>query len=406
MRSLRSFWSFIEGSASILLRGSRAYFGWIAFLVTMILIGGVAYANQAIFGLITSNMRDQVSWGFYIGNFAFMVGVAAAAVVLVIPAYVYDWKPIREVVLLGELMAIAAIIMSVLFVTVDLGRPERFWHLLPLLGNPNFPFSLLVWDVLVLSAYFLINYFIVTYLLYKGYTGQKYSSAFILPIIFLSIPLAVSIHTVTAFLFMGLKARGFWHTAILAPRFLASAFCSGPAILLLIFQVQRRVGTIPISDRALRKIGELIAYALAVNLFFVAAEAFTEFYALRAESIHAELQWFGVPGRRDIAFYSWVSLGTQILAFIGFAVPALRNRFVVLNFASVLAIVGVFIEKGMGLLVPGMTPDMLGEVYFYVPSMNEVLVAVGVWGVGALLFTLMSRVAMAVSDGSLRQPAS
>jgi molybdopterin-containing oxidoreductase family membrane subunit len=352
-------------------------------------------------------MRDQVSWGFYIGNFAFLVGVAAAAVVLVIPAYVYNWGPIREVVLIAELLSVAAIIMCILFVTVDVGRPEMLWHLAPGLGTPNVPYSMLIWDILVLNSYFAINYFIVTYLLFKAYTGQKYNANFIMPVIFLSIPLAIGIHSVTAMLFMGLKSRAFWHTAILAPRFLSSAFCSGPALLVLIFQILRRVGKMTISDEALYKIGELLAYAMAVNIFFLGMEVFVEFYQETSHSAHARFQWFGIHGRTDIAVYTWLALAANSAALIGFMVPSLRRHLPILNAACVLAIGGVFVEKGLGLLLPGMTPDAMGEIYAYNPSLNEVVVAAGVWGIGALLFTLMAKVAMAVTDGTMRdRPAS
>lgn len=232
MAAIGQFWHFLTGSLRVVSRGSLGYYAWTGLLGAMILVGLLAYGNQVQNGLIVSNMRDQVSWGFYIGNFAFLVGVAAAAVMVVIPAYVYRWGPLREVVLLAELMAVSAIVMCILFVTVDIGRPERVWHMMPLLGQPNFPYSLLVWDVLVLTGYFAINWFIVTYLVYTSYRGREYNAAFILPIIFLSIPMAISIHTVTAFLFMGLKARPFWHTAILAPRFLSSAFVAGPALMI------------------------------------------------------------------------------------------------------------------------------------------------------------------------------
>jgi molybdopterin-containing oxidoreductase family membrane subunit len=403
---VRQFWLFILGSLRVVSRGSRGYYAWVGFLLVMIALGLLAYGNQVQHGLAISNMRDQVSWGFYIGNFTFLVGVAAAAVVLVIPAYVYEWGPIRDVVLLGELMAVSAVIMCILFVTVDLGRPERVWHLMPLIGNPNFPYSLLVWDILVLNAYFLLNYVVVTYLVFKSYTNQKYNAAILMPLIFLSIPLAISIHTVTAFLFMGLKGRPFWHTAILAPRFLASAFCSGPAILLIIFQILRRVGRISISDAALYKIGELLAYAMAVNLFLLGCEVFAEFYATTAHAIHAEFQWFGIHGRGDIAGYTWFALACNVVAFIIFLVPALRHRFPVLSAGAVLAVMGVYIEKGLGLLLPGMTPDVLGEVYAYNPSWNEILVGAGVWGVGALLFTLMAKVSIAISSAEFRYRAS
>ena len=406
MEPLKLFGSFVSGSVREVISGSRGYYAWIALLVVMIFAGLVAYQNQAVHGLVTSNMRDQVSWGFYIGNLTFLVGVAAAAVVLVIPAYIYNWGPIRELVLIAELLSVAAIVMCILFVTVDVGRPLIIWHLAPVVGTPNFPFSMLIWDILVLNSYFLINYFIVTYLLFMAYTGRKYNAAFIMPVIFLSIPMAIAIHTVTAMLFMGISSRAFWHTAILAPRFLSSAFCSGPALLLLIFQILRRVGKIKIPDLALFKIGELLAYAMAANLFFLGVEVFTEFYGGTAHSIHARFQWFGIHGRADIAVYTWLALACNSLAFLCFVIPAFRNRLPILNVGCVLAVGGVFIEKGMGLLLPGMTPDALGEVYAYNPSLNEILVAVGIWGIGALLFTLMAKVAMAITVGKLRYSAS
>jgi molybdopterin-containing oxidoreductase family membrane subunit len=402
METLKLFGNFVTGSVAVLLRGSRSYYAWLLFLLCLITAGLFAYANQSIHGLAVTHMRDPVSWGFYIGNFAFLVGVAAAAVVLVIPAYVYNWGPIKEVVLIGELLSVAAIIMCMLFVTVDLGRADRLWHLFPIAGTPNFPHSMLMWDILVLNGYFLINLFIVTYLLFKRFTGQAHSASFIMPVIFLSIPFAIGIHTVTAFLFMALKARPFWHTAVLAPRFLSSAFCSGPALLLLIFQVLRRVGKLRMSDAALFKVGELLAYAMAVNLFFLGVEVFTEFYGETAHSIHARFQWLGVHGQGDIRVWSWLALAFNLTAFAIFIAPALRNRLAVLNAACLLAIGGVFIEKGMGLVLPGLTPDALGELYTYTPSLNEVVVSIGVWGIGALLFTFMVRVAMAVDVGDMR----
>ncbi|MFQ5415530.1 MAG: sulfate reduction electron transfer complex DsrMKJOP subunit DsrP [Myxococcota bacterium] len=402
METLSLFRDFVTGSAGVVSRGTRGYYAWVGMLLLLMLTGVVAYSNQLQIGLITTNMRDQLSWGFYIGNFAFLVGVAAAAVVLVVPAYVYRWGQLREVVLIAELLSVAAIVMCILFVTVDIGHPERLWHLVPGLGTPNFPFSMLIWDILILNCYFAINYFIVTYLLFKRFTGQKYNPAFIMPVVFLSIPLAVGIHTVTAMLFMGLKARAFWHTAILAPRFLSSAFCSGPALLLLIFLVLRRIGKLSIPNTALFRMGELMAYAMAVNLFFLGVEVFTEFYAETSHSIHASFQWFGSNGRIDVATYSRLALLFDSLALVGFMVPALRHRLPVLITACGLAICGVFIEKGLGLLLPGMTPDVLGEVYHYNPSINEVTVSIGVWAVGALLFTLMVKVALAIDDGSMR----
>jgi molybdopterin-containing oxidoreductase family membrane subunit len=401
MDNVKLFTGFIKGSVKVVSRGSLSYLAWVAFLGVVAAFGLLAYAEQLQQGLVTTAMRDQVSWGFYIGNFAFLVGVAAAAVVLVIPAYVYNWGPIREVVLVGELLSVAAIIMCMLFVTVDLGRPEYVWHLLPLVGTPNFPHSLLTWDILVLNVYFLINWFIVTHILFMSFTGRKYNAKLVMPIIFLSIPFAIGIHTVTAFLFMGLSGRAFWHTAVLAPRFIAGAFCSGPALIFLVFLVLRRTKWLKISDTALRRIGELLAYAMAVNLFLLASEVFTEFYGATAHTVHARFQWFGVHGEPGLAVYTWSALILNVVALVIFVVPRLRNNLRLLAFGCVCSFSGVFVEKGMGLILPGFTPSALGEIYAYAPSLSELVIGAGIWAIGALLFTFMVRVAKAITTGEM-----
>ena len=259
------------------LRGDKRYRLWLITLSVVMLLGVIAYLRQLDAGLITTAMRDQVSWGYYIANFTFLVGVAAAAVLLVIPAYLYNFKPIKEIVLFGEIVAIAAVVMCILFVTVDLGQPIRVWHILPLIGSMNFPSSLLVWDVIVLSGYLVINVILVGYTLYRISTGKEYKLALIWPLILISIPWAISIHTVTAFLYNGLSARPFWNASILAPRFLASAFCSGPAIMLIVFQIIRKFSKIEIEDRAIFKIAELAAYAMGINLFYWAPRCLRSF---------------------------------------------------------------------------------------------------------------------------------
>ena len=200
MNALRALRSFVLDSLGRIFQGNRYYYAWVGFLLLLIAAGAAAYLGQLRDGLIVTHMRDQVSWGFYIGNFTFLVGVAAAAIMLVIPAYVYDWEPIKEITILGEVLAISALVMCLCFVMVDIGRPDRFWHIMPLVGRLNFPTSLLAWDVIVLNIYLLLNWFVVTYLLYCGYTKRHYVKAIVLPLVLFSIPMAVSIHTVTAFL--------------------------------------------------------------------------------------------------------------------------------------------------------------------------------------------------------------
>ncbi len=382
--------------------GDRSYYLWMAFLSVFIILGFSAYIDQLNRGLITTAMRDQVSWGLYISNFTFLVGVAAAAVLLVVPAYIYHFKPIKEIVLFGELLSITAIIMCLLFIMADMGQPLMAWHLLPLVGTMNFPASLLAWDVIVLNGYLAINSIIVFYVLYRLSIGKEYSMSVIGPLIILSIPWAISIHTVTAFLYNGLSSRPFWNASILAPRFLASAFCSGPAIMLILFQIIRKRSEVKIDNKAIFKIAELIVYAMAINLFLLGAEAFKEFYSGSVHSASMTYLYVGLHGKTGLVPWMWAASFFNITAFFIFLFPKTRENFTTLNIGCVLIIIGVYIEKGMGLIVPGFIPDTLGEIYEYSPTTSEIIVTVGIWAIGALIYTLLLKFAVPIYTGKLR----
>ena len=402
MRTVRLFSQFVRGSIALVLRGYRHYWTWIAFLGVLIVSGAMAYVDQLSGGLIVTAMRDQVSWGFYIGNFTFLVGVAAAAVVLVVPAYIYDWKPIREIVIYGELLAVSAILMCLMFVTVDIGRPDRFWHLVPGVGHLNFPQSLLAWDVLVLNLYFLVNFIVATHILYRAFDGRAYEKRLVVPLVLLSIPMAVGIHTVTAFLYNGLAARPYWNSSILAPQFLASAFCAGPAILLIVMQLLRRFTRFEIQDQAIWKIAELMAYAMFLNLFLHGAEVFKEYYSDTEHLLYTRYWFQGLGEHQTLVPYAWTALTLNVLAFALFIVPKARRNVVALNVGCLATYAGCYIDKGMGLIIPGLTPDVLGEIYEYTPSMTELRVAAGVFAVGFLVFTLMLKVAVPISLNEFR----
>jgi Ni/Fe-hydrogenase subunit HybB-like protein len=391
-----NFIRFITGSIKIIFRGTKTYYAWLIILLLLILWGGSGYLGQINTGLIKTHMRDSVSWGFYIGNFTFLVGVAAAAVMLVIPAYIYDWKPIKEIVIFGELLAVCAVIMCISFIIVDLGNPLRFWHMLPLVGTMNFPSSMLSWDFFVLSFYLLINLFVVTYLLYCIFYKKEYNKSIVLPLVLLSIPMAVAIHTTTAFLYNALPGRVFWNSALLAPRFLASAFCSGPAILLILFQILRKTTKFEIKDEAIWRIAELMVYAMFIYLFFTVAELFKEFYSGTENIVYWKYLLFGIGNHHEIVPYSWTSIIMGCIAFIIFLIPKTRKNFVTLNIGTVLIYTSVYIEKGIALIIPAFTPDVLGQIYVYTPSMTEIKTAVLVFSLGFLLFTFVSKIAIAI----------
>lgn len=391
------FFRLIQESFKIIIKGSRRYYTWLAFLSILIAWGASGYIQQLKYGLLVTNMRDPISWAFYIGNFTFLVGVAAAAIMLVIPAYIYNWKPLKEVVLFGELLAICAMVMVILFVIVDIGNPLRLWHMIPLVGKLNLPQSLLAWDTLVLLIYFAINCLVVSYLLYSLFYKKEPRKKLLTPLILISIPMAIGIHTVTAFIYNGFAGRPYWNSALLAPKFLASAFCSGPAVLIILFQILKKTTSFEIKNEAIWKIAELMAYAMFINLFFFFAEVFKEIYSNTEHLVHLKYLFVGVGENKDIVFYGWTSLIFSIVAFFLFLIPKTRKNPITLNIGAVLIWFGVYIEKGIALLIPGFTPDTLGQVYIYRPSLIEIKIAVAIFSIGFLIFTLLTKIAIAIN---------
>jgi molybdopterin-containing oxidoreductase family membrane subunit len=284
----------------------------------------------------------------------------------------------------------------------DMGRPDRLLHMFPLLGTPNWPRSLLAWDALVLNIYLILNVVVVLYILFKAYAGKEPNKKILLPLVLISIPVSISTHTVTAFLYNGMAARPYWNASILAPRFLASAFCSGPAVMIILFQILRKTTRIPIKDEAIWKIAELMAYAMFINLFLLGAELFKEFYSQTQELRYTQYLWFGLGEHRALVPYAWASLAASTAAFVIFLVPRLRQNWATLNAGCLLIWAGVYIEKGMGLVIPGMTPDTLGEIYEYRPSATEWAIAGGIFGVGFLVFTVLVKVAVPIMTGTFQ----
>lgn len=385
-----------------LLKGPPVYYAWVLFLLVLIGLGLWSYWYQATLGLAVTGMTDQVSWGLYIGNFTFLVGVAAAAVLLIIPAYIYDFGPIKEITVLGEILAISALLMCMLFVTVDLGHPERIWHLLPIVGTPNFPNSLLGWDILILNGYLFINTAISTYLLAMIYLGKKEIKWLYMPLVLLSIPWALGIHTVTAYLYNGISARPFWNTAILVPRFLASAFCSGPALSIILFQLIRKFTRFQVKDEALFKIAEMVCIAMGINLLFLGAEVFKELYTDSWHVAPLIYLFTGLHGHAALVKWIWTAVAFNIIGFVLFLIPATKRNYVTLNIGCILIVIGVWIEKGMGFVIPGFVPTPLGEIFEYVPQTHEVLISIGIWGIGFLFYTLAIKIAIPIETGEMR----
>ena len=398
----RNYLVFLRRSARIAFVGDWRYYAWMGVLTAITLLGLNAYAKQLVHGLVVTGMSDEVSWGVYIANFTFLVGVAAAAVIMVIPVYIYDNEELHDLVIFGELLAVAAIIMCLLFVTVDLGRPDRFWHLIPGLGQLNFPRSMLSWDVIVLNGYLLLNVHICGYLLYCRYQDRKPAKWFYIPFVFTAIIWAVSIHTVTAFLYVGLGGRPFWNASIVGPRFLASAFTAGPAIIILALQIIRHVTHYRITDKALLTLRSIVQVSMIINVFLLVCEVFKEFYSGTTHSESARYLFLGLEGHHALVPWIWTAIGFNLIAMTILVLPVSRGL-KYLNVACVLSIVGIWIEKGMGLVIPGFIPTPLGAIVDYVPSLNETLVCLGIWAFGLLCYTIFLRMSVPILQGRLSQ---
>jgi molybdopterin-containing oxidoreductase family membrane subunit len=374
--------------------GSRRYWGWLAFLLVLIAAGGVCYLRQLSHGLAITGLSRDVTWGLYIAQFTFFVGVAASAVMVVLPYYLHDVKAFDKITILGEFLAVSAVTMCLLFILVDMGQPAR---VLNVLRYPTLH-SVMFWDMVSLGGYLLLNAIISVVMLSSERSGMP-APRWIKPVIILSIPWAVSIHTVTAFLYSGLPGRSFWLTALLAPRFLASAFASGPALLILLCLLLRRVTSFDAGQDAIRKLGVIVAYATSISVFFVLLELFTVFYSrLPEEMEHFRFLFVGLGGDRHLVPWMWMSAAAGVIALALLLVPRLRAKEALLAAAAVLVFGSLWIEKGLGLIVGGLVPSPLGSVTRYSPTVPEWTIVSGVWAIGALMITVFYKITVSVRE--------
>ncbi len=376
------------------LSGSRRYWAWVAVLLALIAVGFSTYLKQYHEGLGITGMSRDVSWGLYIAQFTFLVGVAASAVMVAIPYYLHNYKKFGKIVILGEFLAVASVVMCVLFIFVDLGQPVR---VLNVLLHPT-PHSVMFWDMIVLSGYLLLNIIIGWTSLgaeRKGFPPPSW----VKPLIYIAIPWAVSIHTVTAFLYAGLPGRSHWLTAIMAARFLASAFAAGPALLVILCLLLRRLSTFDAGRESIQALAKIVAYAMSANVFFFLLEVFTAFYSHIPEHM-APIRYlfFGLDGHRGLVGFMW---SAAILAFVGIGLlinPSTRKNERVLPFALAAVFIAAWIDKGLGLIVGGFIPNPMGRITEYAPTLPEIWITLGVYSIGLLVLTVLYKVAIAVRE--------
>ena len=376
------------------LTGSNRYWGLIAVLLAFMVAGVLSYGQQYQYGLGLTGMSRDVSWGVYIAQFTFLVGVAASGVMVVLPYYLHNYKTFGKITILGEFLAVAAVSMCLMFILADLGQPLRA---LNVLLHPT-PGSILFWDMIVLNVYLFLNIF-VGWVVLKSEKKELPPPKWIKPFIYISIPWAVSIHTVTAFLYAGLPGRHFWLTAILAPRFLASAFAGGPALLILLCLIIKRVSKFDAGKEAIQKLVTIVAYAALINVFFVLLEFFTSFYSNIPGHMHTlDYLFFGLDGQGQLVPWMWVSVVFGIVAIVMLLVPATRKREDTLAIACIMLFISLWIDKGIGLVIGGFVPNPLEEITAYHPSFQEIMITLGVWATGFFILTVLYKIAISVKE--------
>ncbi|MFZ3136998.1 MAG: NrfD/PsrC family molybdoenzyme membrane anchor subunit [Thermodesulfovibrionales bacterium] len=374
--------------------GGRRYWVWIFFLLGLISVGFLAYLYQYKNGLGVTGMSRDVSWGLYIGQFTFLVGVAASGVMVVLPYYLHDYKKFGRLTILGEFLAIAAVIMCMLFIFVDLGQPLR---VLNVILHPTLN-SVMFYDMLVLSGYLFLN-LLIGWTVLGAERKEVAPPKWVKPLIILSIVWAPSIHTVTAFLYAGIPGKHFWLTAILAARFLASAFAGGPALLIILALIVRKYTKFDPGKEAIQSLGKIVTYCMIINVFFLGLELFTAFYSQIPGHMHTFAYLYtGLHGYNQLVPVMWVSSILAVIAIGLLVFPQIRKNESLLAVACLATFFSLWIDKGFGLVVGGFVPNSFEKITEYWPTLPEALIALAVWAIGFLVLTILYKIAVSIKE--------
>ncbi len=397
--------SFAADYTRYILKGGTKFYAWMGALSVLILCMLYVFYLQNTDGLIVTGMTSQISDGLYLANLVFLVGVAAGAVTIVFPAYVYHHEGMHKVAVLGEMLAISAVIMVMVFVFAHMGRPDRLWHMIPPWGIYSFS-SMLGWDVMVLNGYLILNAICGFYYLWCKYTGNPINRKWFIPLVYVAIAWALSIHTVTAFLMANNPARPMWFHSMMPIRFIATAFAAGPALIILIFLVIRKNTQFWVDDSAIKLLTTIVQFCLGIAIFLTLSEVVIELYARTEHANGLYYLMFGLHGLTGLVPWFWSSVVLMVGAFVLFFVPSFRNDFSKLQIPCVMAFIGIWIEKGMGLIVPGYIPTPIGEVTEYHPSFVEWLMVLGIWAFGFFILTILLKGAIGILQGEIKYGAA
>jgi molybdopterin-containing oxidoreductase family membrane subunit len=367
---------------------SGAWRAWVGALAAGLVVGAACFAYQWSRGLTVTGLSNTVSWGMYIVAFMFLVGASAGGLIVVAGAELAGTRRFERLDRLAVVVSGAAIATAAGTILPDLGRPELAWKMLV---QPHWT-SPLVWDMFVIATYLAIAVADL-YLL----TRRERPAVAMRRLAMVALPVAVLVHSVTAFIFGLLVARPFWNTALLAPMFISSALVSGTALVIVVAHVVERTTGFGTRE-LLPDLGRLMVWFLGVDAFLLFAEVLTV-YASGVED-HVEQLRVLLFGRLAPLFWFEVVAGL-VVPFVILARARLRARPAWLVAACVLALTGVFLKRVNILfssmfeplvgLAPGIPGGRPGQQFrpdeIYVPSWVEIGVLVGM---AAFFLTLVT----------------
>ena len=325
-------------------------------VAAIVTVAGIAcWAVQLSGGMVQTGMRNLDSWGLYITNFMFFVGLSAGGLIISSVPNAFGMKGFGGISKVAIWTSVCCTCAAIGFVVVDLGGPARLWELF-VYSNFSSP---LMWDILVLGTYLVLS---VVYLwAYLRAEAGRMSHTAIRAISVVALIVAILVHNVTAWIFSLAPAHEFWHTALMGPWFVASALDCGTALVLIVCLALRRAGYLALDQKHVANLAKMLAVFVLVDLYFYACDLLTSGY-FGGEG--AEVVAMLTSGALSPVFWTQVALMAASVAIL--VVPRLRTTPGVVV-ASVLAILGVFCKR-LQILVGGFqipNLDMPGVVTQY-----------------------------------------
>lgn len=374
---------------------SRKTKGVMAALGAVVLAALGCYAFQLANGLAVTGMSNANSWGLYIIMFMFFVGLSAGGLIVASSASVFHIESFKNVALPAVICSTVCICCAGMFVLIDLGGIARVWRIL---AGPN-PTSPLFWDICVITCYLVINILDMVWIVRGDERKVEILSR-------IALPVAILVHSVTAWIFGLQIAKEGWSTAIMAPIFVASACDSGLALLLLALAGLGKAKVFEAGEKLMASLGRLLAVFIAVDAFFIGCELLTTAYSgTEAGSTVLAHMFTGAT-----APFFWFEVVCGLL--VPFLILVVRRGSLTLPRivgASVLVVCGVLCKRVWLLLTSFITPNIAGAPGIslgtaaaqadvsnmwalagsYAPTPLEIVIVLGVISVGLLAFILL-----------------